>query len=450
MKLKNRDFYKNMASIAVPIVIQNLITSSLNMVDTVMIGSLGKSNIAAVGLANQFFFLFVLLLFGINSGAAIFISQFWGKRDIVNIRKVQGIAILSGLILSIVFGGAAFFLPEQILRIFSTDSVVIDLGSRYIKIVSISYFLTAISFSYSFASRSIGHAKLPMMVSAISLGINTLFNYVLIFGNLGFPELKIIGAAIATLTARAVELTLLLFIIYRSGNVLAAKVKELFDFSYDFIKKFFNTTLPVILNEGFWSLGVTMYSIAYARISTDAIASVQIATTVQNVFMVIGRGLASACAVMIGNKIGANEEPEAVNYSKRFAIISTVLGIILGCLLFLSSHMILGLFNISQQVYINAQKILWIMALIMGAKMFNLILIVGILRSGGDTKFSLFLEAGSVWIVGVPMAFIGAHLLKLPIHWVVLMVSSEEIVKALIGIPRVISKKWVKNVVKDL
>lgn len=440
-------FFKTMISIALPITLQNLISSSLNMVDTVMVGELGETQIAAVGLANQFFFLFSLLLFGINSGTSIFISQFWGKKDILNIRRVLGIALLSGGILSLIFTFIALIAPEMVLKIFTEDRNVIKFGIGYLRIVSLSYLITAVSFSYSFASRSIGHAKLPMTVSGVSLIANTVLNYLLIFGKFGFPQMGVEGAALATLISRVVEVILIVGIIYYKRYALACRVKEMFDLSSSFILKFFKTTIPVILNEGFWSLGMTMYSAAYARIGTGAVAAVQISNTVQNIFMVIFFGLGNACAVMIGNKIGAGKNETAIEYAKKFSILGPSLGIFMGLALILSSRLVLKLFNVSSSVNDDALKILFILALFMAIKVFNIILVVGILRSGGDTRFSMFLEMGSVWLIGVPLAFLGALVWKLPIYMVVALVSVEEIVKALVGIPRVVSKKWVKNVV---
>jgi len=447
---QEKNFYKAMLAIALPITLQNLISSSLNMVDTIMIGRLGETEIAAVGLANQIFFLFALLLFGTNSGASIFVAQFWGKKDIVNIRRVLGIALASGTIISLIFASAAFIAPNFILSIFTEDMEVIHLGSQYLRIVSFSYFITAISFSYGISSRSIGEAKLPMIVSAVSLVANTILNYLLIFGNLGFPAMGVRGAALATLMSRAIEVSLLLWVIYRKGDVLAAKVHELLDLSYEFVSKFFKTTTPVILNEGLWSLGMVMYSIAYARIGTGAIASIQIANTVQNIFMGITMGLGNACAVMIGNQIGANQEETALTYAKRFAKLGPSLGLVLGILLLILASNVLNLFNISEAVRKDSINILRVMSIFMSFRIFNAILIVGILRSGGDTKFSLFLEMGSVWLVGVPLAFLGALVWGLPVYWVFVLVSLEEILKAAIGIPRLISKKWLRNVVEHM
>lgn len=446
----DKTFFKTMLSIALPITLQNFISSSLNMVDTVMVGELGEIQIAAVGLANQLFFLFSLILFGINSGTSIFISQFWGKRDIPNIRRVVGIALLSGALISLVFMLVALIAPETVLQAFTEDRNVIAYGTGYLRIVSMSYIITAISFTYNFACRSIGHAKLPMAVSAISLGTNTLLNYLLIFGKLGFPHMGVEGAALATLIARIVEVVLLIGVIYHKKYALASRFDEMFKLSRDFVLKFFKTTTPVILNEGFWSLGMTMYSAAYARIDTGAVAAVQIANTVQNLFMVVFFGMGNACAVMIGNKIGANKNETAIEYAKKFSLLGPSLGVFMGLLLILSSRLILKFFNVSSSVENDAVKILFVIALVMAVKVFNILLVVGILRSGGDTRYSMFLEIGSVWLIGVPLAFLGALYFKLPIYMVVSLVSLEEVVKAAVGIPRFISKKWVRNVVEQM
>ncbi|EOD01177.1 MATE family efflux transporter [Caldisalinibacter kiritimatiensis] len=448
--LRDKKFYKTMLSIALPVALQNLISSSLNMVDTVMIQRLGDSHLAAVGMANQFFFLFVLLLFGINSGASIFVSQFWGKKDILNIRRVLGISLITGGALSIIFMSGALFTPRFIMGIFTEDIKVIGLGQKYLTIVGFSYIVTAISFSYGFSSRSIGQAKTPMIVSALSLATNTLLNYGLIFGNFGFPMLGIRGAAIATLISRTLEVLLLTGTIYINKGVLAGKINEMIDISKQFVIRFFKTTMPVILNEAFWSLGITMYFIAYGRIGTEAFAAVQIANTIQNMFMVVSMGLGNACAVMIGNEIGAENEEKAIQYAKKYSILAPAVGVILGLSLFLLSPFILRLFNTSPHMYQNAYRTLIVISIFMSFKMFNTVLVVGILRGGGDTKYSLFLEMGSVWGVGVPLAFIGALYWRLPIYLVVALVSIEEVVKSSIGIPRIISKKWVRNVVRHL
>lgn len=444
---KDKRFLKEMFAIAIPIALQNLITSSLNMVDTLMISDLGKSSIAAVGLANQLFFFYILIVFGINSGSSIFISQFWGKKDTKNIKRILGLAVgLSG-IAGFIFTILGFFYPETVMRFFIKDTNVIKLGSDYLRIVSLSYMITGIGFAYSIAARSIGEARMPMLVSAISFVTNTLFNYLLIFGKFGFPQLGVKGAAYGTLIARVVEISFIIYFVYKDIEPLAATLKEMTDWTGEFVNRYLKTTYPVIVNEAFWALGQVMYSVAYARIGEEATAAVQIASTIQNVFFVIVRGLANACTVMVGNKIGAGDEEGAYNYAIQFLTMSTISGLILGLILALTPDLTLRLFrNLEPGLYDISRKMIVIIGISYFIRTFNSTLVVGVLRGGGDTTFSMYLEMGCVWLVGVPLAFIGALVVKLPVHQVLLLVTIEEVLKATIGYPRVKSKKWIKNI----
>lgn len=450
---KDKIFLKAMIAIALPITLQNLVASSVNMLDTLMITSLGEESLAAVGLANQVFFFYAVTIFGVATGSSIFLSQFWGKQDTKNIARILGITLAITSVLGIIFTLAALFIPKFIMKIFSSDGEVIRLGVDYLRIVSLSYIITGISFVYAVASRSIGQAKMPMVVSIISFFTNLVFNYLLIFGKFGFPQLGVKGAAYGTLIARAVELIIILYAIYsrKKNNPLAHSIRNMTDWTKDFIKKYFKTASPVIINEAFWSLGTVLYSLAYAKIGTEAAASVQILSTVQNIFMVLSRGLANACTVMVGNKIGADEEDIAIVYANNFMVLSTALGLALGILLFFTTDLILLFFrNLSPGLYSASKYLLMISAVFFFIKSFNATLVVGVLRGGGDTKFSMMLEMSSVWLVGVPLAFLGALVFKFPVHYVYLMVTLEEVVKAFIGLIRVKSKKWVTNVIHDM
>lgn len=444
---KDKVFLKSMLAIAIPIALQNLITSSLNMVDTLMISSLGQASIAAVGLANQLFFFYILISFGINSGSSIFIAQFWGKEDIPSIRKVLGLAVSISTVVGIIFTFVAFFFPEFIMSIFIKEPEVIRLGSDYLRVVSLSYIITAIGFSYSIGLRSTGKPHIPMIVSGISFVTNTVFNYLLIFGKFGFPALGVKGAAWGTVIARVVEILFILYSVYSSKGPLSASFKELIDWNKEFVDKYLKTTYPVILNEAFWSLGQVMYSIAYARIGEEATAAVQIATTIQNIFFVVVRGLANACTVMVGNKIGAGDEQDAYEYAVKFLTISTVMGLILGALMSLTPDLTLKLFKgLDSNLYILSKKLLITMGLFFMIRMFNSTAIVGVLRGGGDTNFSAYLDIAGAWVIGVPLAFLGALVFKLPVYYVLAIVSIEEVFKMIVVIPRMLSKKWIKNV----
>ncbi|NLJ78217.1 MAG: MATE family efflux transporter [Tissierellia bacterium] len=447
----DRAFFKAMLSIALPITIQNLIASSVNMLDTLMITSLGQGSLAAVGLANQVFFFYGVTVFGISTGSAIFIAQFWGNRDKQNIKRVLGLSLTLSSLLGILFTLAALFIPEYLMKIFSKDPEVIAIGVKYLKTVSVSYIITGISFSYAVASRSVGEARMPVMASFVSLIINGVLNYLLIFGKFGFPRLGVAGAAYATLIARVAELLIILHFVYSSRGPLAANIREMTDWNENLIRRYFRTATPVIFNEVFWSLGTVLYSIAYAKIGTEAAAAVQILNVVQNIFMVITRGMGNACTVLVGNKIGAGEEDTAIQYANRFLILSIGVGLFLGAGIFLSSDLILKAFrNLTPELYDTSKKLLIVLAIFFTIKVYNGTMIVGVLRGGGDTRFSMILDMVGVWFIGVPLAFIGALVLKFPIYYVTPMVYMEEIVKAIMGTPRVISRKWVTNLIEDI
>lgn len=444
---KNKKFLNEMFIIAIPIAIQNLITSSLNMVDTLMISGVGESSIAAVGLANQLFFFYSLILFGINSGSSIFISQYWGKKDTDSIRKILGLALTLNIVIGIIFTYLGFFKPEFIMGLLTPDKEVIMLGKEYLRIVSLSYIVTGITFAYGVASRSIGEARIPMIVSGVSFIINTVFNYLLIFGKFGFPELGVAGAAYGTLIARLVEVIAIILLIYKYVDPLAARLKELTNWSKEFFFRYIKTTYPVIINEGFWGLGQIMYSVAYARIGIEATAAVQIISSIQNIFMVLVRGLSNSCTVMVGNKIGGGKEEEAVEYAKQFLSMAVTIGLISGVILILFPQITLIPFrNIDKDLFQLSREMVRIMGIFFAFKTFNTVLTVGVLRGGGDTSFSMFLELGTMWLVGVPLAFLGAVVLKLPVTTVAILVGADDLLKSIIGFPRVKSGKWLKDV----
>ena len=445
---KNKEFYKLLFTISIPIVIQNLISSSLNLVDNVMIGQLGETFIAATGLANQIFFIMTLILFGGNSGISIYIAQFWGKKETDKIKSVLSIGLIFAIFMSSLFFLAGFVFPNQILGLMSKDTEVVKLGTDYLKIVSISYILTAISFAFGFSSRSVGRPKLPMTASVISLLINTALNYTLIFGHFGFEAMGIKGAATATLIARIVELCIILYGIYSSIPVLAVKFRDFKNISAELVKRVGKTALPVILNEGFWSLGMTVYALVYARISTEAVAAVMITNTVNSIFMVVGFGLGNASSVMLGNTLGANEIEKAIDYNKRFLALSILCGIVIGFAINLTAPwMVKTLYQLDASGYATTIHTLKILAFFMSFKFYNTIIIIGTLRSGGDTLYSMLLEISCVWLIGVPLALLGAFVLKLPVYYVVLLVNAEEVAKLFFGLPRLLSNKWAKRLV---
>ncbi|HSV86005.1 MAG TPA: MATE family efflux transporter [Levilinea sp.] len=447
---KDSTYFKTLVRIAFPIAVQHFVTSSLNAVDVIMVGQLGETALAAVGLANQVFFLLMLLLFGVSSGAGMFTAQFWGKRDVESIHKVLGIGLLLATGSSLIFTLAALFFPETILGIYSKDPAVVALGSAYLRRVAYSYIFTSITFSFASVLRSTENVKLPMFVSIVALSLNTALNYALIFGNFGFPQMGVEGAAIATVIARSLECITLVLLTYRLRTVVAARVSELFGFSRAFVQRYLKIALPVMFNEMMWSLGITIYNIVYARIGTESIAAVNISVTIEGMAIVLFIGISNAAAIMIGNHIGAGEEFKAFDYGRRTLMISISGAVIVGVGILTSKDLMLSLYQISDITRQNASMILTIMSFSIWVRVANMTMIVGIFRSGGDTRFSFALDVGSIWLVGVPLALIGAFVFHFPVYGVVLMIMAEEFVKMLIGLWRFSSRKWINNLTQTM
>jgi len=448
---KTLDFYRDpkyfseVQKIAIPIIIQQLMFSGLNMLGVVLVGQKGDASVAAVGLAGQVAFLLNLVHFGIISGAAMFTAQFWGRRDVPNMRRMLGLCLMIAFSASVIFFALSQLWPSQILSIYSKDAAVIELGTDYIRTFSWTFIFFAITFSYAFVMRSTGDVKTPTTISVAALLISTFLSYSLIFGKFGFPELGIQGAAVAAVIARILECVTLLIAIYAGKSPVAASLRELTDFDAKFFGKVIKPMLPVILNELFWALGITTYNIIYGRMGTASYAAMNIVSTIEQMAFVIFIGISNATSVLVGNRIGAGKEDEAYIYAGRSLGLGVVGGVIIGLLLQLVKEPVLSLYNVSPDVIENASRVLNVVTFFLWIRVNNMTIVVGILRAGGDTRFSLFLDGIIIWLVGVPMAYLGANVWHLPVYFVYLCAMSEEATKWFLGIARYRSRKWIND-----
>ncbi|MGE5375211.1 MAG: MATE family efflux transporter [Bacteroidota bacterium] len=447
---RDPDYFPEVRRIAVPIMIQQAVFSLLNMLAVVFVGQKGDAAVAAVGLAGQIAFLLNLVHFGIISGAAMFTAQFWGRRDVPNLRRVLGLCLILAISASLIFFTLAQLFPGQILSIYSKDPEVIALGSDYIRTYSWTFLFFAVTFSYALVMRSTGDVKTPTTISVIALSISTFLSYSLIFGAFGLPMLGIQGAAVAAVISRLIECVSLLVVVYVKGSPVAASLRELTDFDRSFVKRVIQPMLPVILNEMFWSLGITTYNVIYGRMGTASYAAMNIVSTIEQVAFVVFIGISNATSVLVGNRIGAGKEEQAFIYAGRSLGLGVVGGIMIGMLLQVVKGPILSLYNVSPEVIYDASRLLNVISAFLWIRVNNMTIVVGILRAGGDTRFSLFLDGIIIWIVGVPMAYIAAFVLYLPVYYVYLFAMSEEITKWLLGVPRYRSRKWIHNLAEHV
>ncbi|SFJ49989.1 putative efflux protein, MATE family [Terrisporobacter glycolicus] len=448
---ENKIFYKTLLTLCIPIIIQNLLSTLINMVDTIMVGGLGEVSVAAIGIANQYFFLYNMALSGIIGGAGLFIAQFFGKNDKANIRKITALGALSAITLGIIFGTLAILSPKFIIHFFSLDESVIEIAVNYFLIIGFCYPIIAISNVFSMGSRSIRNPKLGMICSSISLGLNIILNYIFIFGKFGMPALGASGAALATVISRIVELILLVSYVYfiKSDYELRFTFKDIKLINKDLFKAFISKTIPVFFNDTLWAFGTVLYAVAYSKAGTSAIAASQIASSTGNFFIMTSVCIAIGSSIMIGNELGADHIEKAVSYSKKFAILVCLVGLVFGGLLILSIPALLKVFSVSSDLAPDIKKIFIVMGVLMALKTFNTFIIIGVLRSGGDTKYALTLEMGCMWFVSLPLTFFAAYK-GVPIYVLVALTYTEEIAKFIFGVPRALSKKWANNIVKDI
>lgn len=440
---KDRIFLRNLGWLAIPIIINEMLNSLINMMDTFMTGKLGAASVTAIGLGNQVFFLFSLITFGICSGASIFMGQYWGNNDEKSVHKVMGIAYLMVIIDALLFFIGAMFFPEKIMSIYSKDREVIKLGAGYLRVVGFSYVLTGLIVVNNAALKATRCAMQPMITTFISLLVNIICNSIFIF----ILKMGVVGAAFGTLCARTIELIIQVIIIKIRQNAVMTNISNYFKFDISFLKNYFVITTPVLLNESMWALGTTVYNIAYKYTGTVSQAAVQVANVVQNLFVVFGMGVGASCGILISNALGARDKDKAMDYAKKCTYLAIICSVSLGAVLFLISPFIVNLFDIENEGKRYAEIMLWVVSVGMLFKTINYINIVGILRNGGDTIFCFICDTASVWFVGVPMAFLGAKYLGLPIYVVYAMVYSEEVFKTIVSQTRVIRKTWLKTVI---
>jgi putative MATE family efflux protein len=447
---RDREYFASVWRIGFPIFIQQLAFAGLNMLGVLFIGQKGETAVAAVGLAGQVAFLLNLVHFGVISGAAMFTAQFWGRGDIANLRRVLGLCLALAVSVSLIFLALAQFVPEGILRIYSKDEAVIALGAGYIRTFSWTFLFFAVTFSYAMVMRSTGNVKLPTAVSVSALAFSTFLSYSLLFGRFGFPELGVNGVAVAAVIARGLECVILLTVVYSLKSPVAGSLKELFNFDLPFVGRVIRPMFPVILNELFWSLGITAYYAIYGNMGTESIAAMNIVNSIEQVAFTFFIALSNATSVHVGNRIGAEREDDAYSFAGRSLGLGVAGGILVGILLQVVKTPILSLYNVSPDVIQNASALLIVSGVFLAVRINNMTIVVGILRAGGDTKYSMFLDGFIIWIVGVPLAALGAFVFELPVYFVYLCAMAEEVTKWILGIRRYRSRRWIHNLTKQV
>ena len=444
--LKDRQFLKTLVTLMLPMVAQNLITLAAQMMDSLMLGRLGQIELSASSLANQPFFIFNLLIFGMASGSSVLNAQFWGKGDVRSIKIVISICLKVALIVSILLGAAVIIFPETVMRIYTDDPEIIAAGAEYLKIVGFCYFFFGLSNTLLTTIRSVGIVRIAVIDSIFSLVCNSCLNYLLIFGSFGFPKLGIRGAAIATVIARMGEAVIVLVYILVIDRKLRFKIRDFWEFDVGLLKNYLKNGLPVAFNEVLWSVGISIQSMVMGRLGASVVSASQIASIVQQFSSVLIFGVANAAAIIIGNDIGAGKMERARERVTWFRIIGVILGIFASCLILGLSGPVVSFYNVPEETKQLATEMLRVLAVIVLFVAQTGIGVVGLLRGGGDPRFALFVDLAGLWLVATPAALLSAFVFGAPVLVVYACTKLDEPVKLLMLAWRMRNHHWMRDV----
>ncbi|MDM0497106.1 MATE family efflux transporter [Clostridium perfringens] len=446
---RDKRFYRLLFSIALPIAVQNLITFMVSMVDTLMVGALGEIQLSAVSIANNLFFVLTILMFGLAGGSNIMISQYWGKGNIKTIHKILAIMYRVCLLITGIFIFIAVFLPKYFMGIFTTDKAVIDFGASYLRIVCIGYLFYSITNCTIMMLRSVKTVSISIIVYTASLVVNSILNWILIFGNLGAPELGIRGAAIATVCARITEFSIVLVFMFIYERKIGLKLEHLLKLDKEILKDYVGLCTPVLCNELLWAIGASMISVIVGRMGTEVVAANSINGVAHQFVTVFIFGMSNATAVIIGNTIGEGKKEKAKEYAYSIGVFSVVMGCISGLMILLIKPFVVNFYNVSYSTKLIAMEIMTVTSGIIVFQSLASNFMMGVLRGGGDAKFVLINDLIFMWLVAIPGGFFVAFVLELPVALVFLVIKCDEILKSLTSVYRVISGKWVNDVTKD-
>ncbi len=436
----------DMRKLALPIAIQNLLMAAFQLIDSAMVSQLGNAAMAGVGMAGRWNFIMMISLFGINSGAAILYSQYKGVNDEAGIRRVYGFALINTMALVLLFGAAMALFPHELVKVFagSNNPEAVRLGAEFMQIIAFNCLVMGFNFSTTNMLRSTEEVRVPLLSSILAVTINTCLNYLLIYGNLGFPKLGVRGAAVSTLISSFVQMCLLITVLRRRKHPAFARIRELFTFTKSMVQKFYAVAAPVIINEVLWSLGTSAYMFVFGRVGGETgVPAYTLYSSIDQLLFSFVIGMGAACGVIVGKAVGAGDNEKAWSSAKWFLMAGTLFAAFMSILEITLRVPIINLIHPADKATGDlAAQLLLIGSFGLPFKMLGMLLIVAIFRAGGKPKLGAFIDVAAVWAVGAPAVAIAGFVLHLPFIWIFAMIFTEEIFKVVVGLIYFFRKNW--------
>ena len=444
-----RVFYRNVFALVVPMALQNLINVGVTAIDVVMLGKVGETALSGSSLAGQIQFIMMLLFFGITSGATVLTAQYWGKKDTRTIEKILGMGLSVSLVVAAAFTIEALVIPETLMQIYSSDVEVITEGARYLRIVGLSYLCIAVTQVYLNIMRSIERVLIATFVYFMSLVVNVVVNALLIFGLCGFPKLGIVGAAIGTLCARITETVIVLVYARTRNRDVRIRLYDMFHIDRVLLRDYMVYAMPVVLNELMWGLGSSANTAVIGHMGSAAVAANSVAQVARQLATVVVFGISNATAIYLGKTIGERQILHARAYAKRFVGLSLLLGTIGGGIILLAAPVAGANLELTEQAKQYMNFMFFVMSYFTIAQSVNTTMVVGVFRSGGDTRFGLIMDVSTMWGCSILICAVAAFVLhaSVPVVYVILM--SDELIKIPICVYRYRTYKWLNNVTRE-
>ena len=445
-----KTFYGNVFALVVPMALQNLINVGVTAADVMMLGKVGEKVLSGSSLAGQVQYIMVLFLFGLTSGATVLTAQYWGKGDKKTIEKILGMGIRAAVTITLIFTIAALTIPGLLMKIFTSDPLVITEGIKYLKIVAFSYVMMGITQVYLYIMRSVERVVVATVVYLISLICNVILNGIFIFGLFGCPAMGIRGAALATLISRILELFLVFIYAKKFNRDILFRFRYFLHLDSVLLKDFLKYALPVVLNEVMWEMGTAANTAILGHMGSAAVAANSVAQVARQLATVVAFGLASATAIYLGKTIGEQKPEHAKAYAQRFLVLSVLMGLIGGGMILIAAPVATSLLALTPMAKEYLRFMFFVMSYFVVAQAFNTTMIVGTFRSGGDTRFGLILDMSTMWGCSILFGALAAFVFhaSVPVVYVILM--SDELIKVPVTWIRFKSYKWLRNVTRDM
>ena len=446
-----RHFFLVLVGLALPIALQDLVKFSLSLADNIMVGQISEAALGAVTLASQPFFIFSMLSFGIASGGGVLVAQYYGKHDAKAIQKIVSITLSIGILFSFLVGFITTVFPEQVMKIFTNDAELISIGVDYLRIQGITYYFYGFSNTMIMLMRSTREVKAGLIINVIAFFLNVFLNWVLIFGHLGFPAMGVKGAALGTVIARAVECIIMLIYVRFYERHLNFRFKKLFHFERVLFADFLHYSIPVVINESGWAVGVSAQSVILGHLNSTIIAAASIVGTLQQMALIFIFGVAGASAPIIGNILGGGKDFSKVKkYANTLLASGVLVGILTASCLFIFKDAILTLYAIPAETIQLAKTFIGIQCIMVVLQSYSTPSIVGILRAGGDTTFTSIIDIGSLWVFSIPLGYLAGFVWEASYPIIFLMLRTDELAKFPLIIWRIQQKKWIRNVTRTV